>query len=156
MLGRRLARVLGDVLYPIIFAIGGALAVAIIAIVYLLDSRPETSAWHHTHLDVEYTADSTVTDFNGYLELEEKLFAQLEREIVAKTPTGPQNSLNRFSKGSLSDPGQWAQNWNRSYEMKADAARASALLIHGLSDSPYSLRSLAQTMHRQGVATMIY
>ncbi len=135
-------------------ALAGALVVLVVAFVVVLERRPALSVWHQAKLDEEFTIDSGIADFTGYLALEERLFDQLEREVVAKVGTGPEEQLNRFSKGSRSDPGRWPRSWNRSYEMPAEAPRASALLLHGLSDAPYSLRALAETLHGQGVSVL--
>ena len=115
-----------------------------------LNGRPELSAWHTVHLDEEFTAKTGLVRFSQYLELEERLFRQLDEEIVSKTAGSKGSTINRFSKGSLSDPGRWPQNWNRSYELSQPAPRATVLLLHGLSDSPYSMRHLAQALHERG------
>ncbi|MHA1151310.1 MAG: alpha/beta hydrolase, partial [Alphaproteobacteria bacterium] len=52
--------------------------------------------------------------------------------------------------GSLSDPGIWPRNWNRSYVLERTNPEAVFVLIHGMSDSPYSLRNLALTLHERG------
>jgi alpha-beta hydrolase superfamily lysophospholipase len=41
-------------------------------------------------------------------------------------------------------------NWNRSFELPVDAPKAGVLLLHGMSDSPYSLRNLGQRFHAAG------
>ncbi|MEZ5582125.1 MAG: alpha/beta fold hydrolase [Candidatus Competibacteraceae bacterium] len=41
-------------------------------------------------------------------------------------------------------------NWNRSFELSVDSPRAGVLMLHGLSDSPYSLHSLAERLHQAG------
>jgi alpha-beta hydrolase superfamily lysophospholipase len=58
--------------------------------------------------------------------------------------------FNRFAAGSEADPTKERPNWNRSFELPAQHPRGGALLLHGLSDSPYSLRALAQHLHRRG------
>src|SRR5262249_29367611 len=43
-------------------------------------------------------------------------------------------------------------NWNRSFDIGPhDDAVAGALLLHGLTDSPYSLRSIGEHLAQQGV-----
>ena len=54
----------------------GGFIVALVVYVRLLDSRPDLSVWHHADLDVEFTVDSDVSDFDQYLDLENRLFAQ--------------------------------------------------------------------------------
>ena len=41
------------------------------------------------------------------------------------------------------------KNWNRTFVLSHDEPVAGAVLLHGLSDSPYSLRTLGQMLHDQ-------
>ena len=51
----------------------------------------------------------------------------------------------RYSRGSRSDPHRWSHDWNRSFELgPAEGAVGTALLLHGLTDSPYSMHALAR------------
>jgi alpha-beta hydrolase superfamily lysophospholipase len=125
--------------------------IAVVSIfVYVLDGRPDLSAWHLADLDEEFTVGSDVSDFRQYLALENRLFEQLDALVYAKVPQGPENIINRYSRGSLSDPERWSVNWNRSFERRQDEPKAGVLLLHGLSDSPYSMRALGQLLHEQG------
>ena len=140
---RELLRFLG-------YGLLGSFVVALIIYVRFLDSRPALSVWHLAHLDEEYTAESKVADFSQYLALEERLFAQLDRRVYAEVSGGPGNSINRYSRGSLSDPQRWPVNWNRSFVLPRNSPAAGVLLLHGLSDSPYSMRALGEALHGAG------
>jgi alpha-beta hydrolase superfamily lysophospholipase len=132
------------------YATLGALILAIVGFVVLLDSRPDLRPWHLAELDAEFSVDSDVSSLEEYLELEDRLFRQLEREVYAETGTAERYELNRFKRGSPSDPRRWPRNWNRSFELEHDEPRAAVLLLHGLSDSPYSLRAPGQSLHAAG------
>jgi len=132
----------------------GSLLTAVAVYVYILDSRPDLSVWHTADLDEEFTAGSGLADFAQYLALEERLFAQLDELVYARVPTGPSEATNRYSRGSLADPGRWPLNWNRSFELPHEEPQAGVLLLHGLSDSPYSMRVLGQTLHQQGAMVL--
>ena len=54
----------------------------------------------------------------------------------------------RYSSGSAADPQLREPNWNRSFELPADAPVGGVLLLHGMSDSPYSLRALGEALNR--------
>lgn len=125
----------------------GALLVLIVVFVIYLDSRPDLGPWHQADLDEEFTAESGTNSFTAYMQLEQRLFEQLQREVYAHTGSARQNMVNRYFSGSLADPGRWPRNWNRSFELTADTPRAGILLLHGLSDSPYSMRALATALH---------
>ncbi len=130
------------------------LVTAVAVLVYLLDSRQDLSVWHLADLDEEFTADTAVTDFRQYLALEDRLFEQLDQLVYSQVPVGPNNAINRYSRGSLSDPGRWPVNWNRSFELGQERPAAGVVLLHGLSDSPYSMRALGQSMHRHGAMVL--
>jgi alpha-beta hydrolase superfamily lysophospholipase len=132
------------------YGLVGGTIVAIFVLVKTLQGRPELQIWHTTHLDAEFTADSDVTTFPEYLALEDRLFAQLEDEIISQVPVGPSQITNRYSRGSLADPGRWPRNWNRSYELRNESARVGVLMLHGMSDGPYSMRGLAELLHGAG------
>jgi alpha-beta hydrolase superfamily lysophospholipase len=122
--------------------------------VSVLNNRPDLEVWHLADLDEEYTEKSPVAGFEDYLALEDRLFAQLDNLVYARTGSGGDDPINRYKRGSLSDPARWPTNWNRSYLMTADRPSASVLLLHGLSDSPYSLRSIAQRLHASGATVL--
>lgn len=113
---------------------------------------PELESWHTVKLDEEFTVDRAdeIRSFDEYLRLEDALFAQLEAEVYADTPTGPEYALVRYSAGSASDPQCRQPNWNRSFELAAERPAGGVLLLHGMSDSPYSLRALGERLNRSG------
>jgi alpha-beta hydrolase superfamily lysophospholipase len=131
-------------------SIGVVLALVAVFVLYL-ENRTDLDVWHRAHLDQEFTAASRIADFGEYLELEDRLFTQLNDEVYARTGPVGDDWINRYKRGSLSDPERWSPNGNRSYELTGAAPWASVLLVHGLSDSPYSLRHLAQSLQESGV-----
>ncbi|MEE8588127.1 MAG: alpha/beta fold hydrolase [Sulfurimonadaceae bacterium] len=129
----------------------GVLLVAILLLTLYMNSLPSLSTWHTTILQNEFTTDSDVKDFDEYLALEERLFNELDSEIYAKILPTEQNPINRYTKGSLSNPKRWDKAWNRSFELPVANPKMGALLIHGMSDSPYSLHAQAEKLHKRGV-----
>jgi len=134
----------------LIYGIAGGLAVLVTIFVLFLESRPDLKVWHQVELDTEFTTDSPVDTFKDYLVLEKQLFAQLDRRVFARVPKEDRNLTNRYHRGSMSDPGRWTPNWNRTFQLSTDAPKAGVLLLHGMSDSPYSLRSLGRRLHAAG------
>ena len=113
---------------------------------------PSLQDWHTEKLSEEFTAERTekdIHDFQDYLLLEDSLFGELERKVYVNTGSGPEQQLNRYSPGSLADPRDRDINWNRSFEL-AGNGRGGVLLLHGMSDSPYSLRAIGLALNRQG------
>ena len=126
-----------------------AVTLLVVFIAYL-HNRPDLQAWHQASLDAEFTADSGATDFADYLAAEARVFAQLETQVYAPRPLDDGTGIDRYRRGSLADPARWPQDWNRSFEMPVDDPQTAVLLLHGMSDSPYVLRSLAQSLHDRG------
>ena len=72
-----------------------------------------------------------------------------------KSPTSstpkPDVPGNRYYDGSPIYPGHFAQDWNRSYILEPDGPPVGAVvLLHGLTDSPYSLRHIARRYRDDG------
>jgi len=109
--------------------------------------------WHTEFLSEEFTArmaEEGVRSFDDYLALEARLFKQLDEKVYAVTERGPAHALERYSAGSAADPGHRQDNWNRSFELAHPSATGGVLLLHGMSDSPYSLRALGEMLNRHG------
>ncbi len=121
-----------------------------------LERRPDLEPWHKATLDADFSAArrTDVDSFDAYLQLEEALFKQLDVEVYARTPEQQQRRFLRFAGGSLADPRGRAPDWNRTLWRRHPDARGSVLLLHGLSDSPYSMRSLARLCYEQGFSVL--
>jgi len=133
------------------YGIAGGLIMAIIGFVWYLEDRPDLKIWHTAGLDEEFTVASDAHNFREYLELEARLFAQLKELVLDRIEPEDRHLINRFHRGAMADPQHWSPNWNRSFELSSPAPKAGVLLLHGMSDSPYSLRSLGQRLHEEGV-----
>jgi alpha-beta hydrolase superfamily lysophospholipase len=129
----------------------GSAAVLILLFLSGCSDQP-LQPWHTEALTAEFTAAKAaeVRSFEGYRRLEDRLFAELDEKVVAATPTGPAHALVRYSRGSAADPEKQDANWNRSFELPAEAPAGGVLLLHGMSDSPYSLRTLGRRLNQQG------
>jgi len=138
------------ILKALFYGIVGGFIVLMAAFILHLERRPDLKIWHEANLDAEFTADSSVNTFEEYLALEARLFAQLEKRVCTRIEPEDQRRINRFHRGSLSDPGRWTSNWNRTFEFTTDTPSAGVLLLHGMSDSPYSLRSVGERLHAAG------
>ena len=151
---RSLLRLTGHTLKHTLKAVSystvGALVVLVTVFVVYLNGRADLQVWHRAELDEEFTANSDVHTFSDYLALEERLFRQLDALVYAKIKPDQQQAINRYNRGSLSDPERWSPNWNRSFTLNTESPRAAVLLLHGMSDSPYSLRHLGERLHAAG------
>jgi len=135
----RLAKIL------VVLVVIGLLAGAVIS-----RSKKDLEKWHtavpmdefHRSLSVDFT-------FKDYLKLEERLAASLKKYEIIKGTSGYSYIL-RYITGGANNPDSLPQNWNWSYELVPDQIRGGALLLHGLTDSPYSVRTLGELLRDKG------
>jgi len=136
-----------------------AASLAVLIIVYALlsqRSKPDLSPWHTVNLKQEFQAHDADEDFgwNDYLELENRLFNELEERIVRPSGNAADPDWNRYADGGANNPAGFPRNWNRSFELSTPNPAGGALLIHGLTDSPYSMRRPAEILHAQGFSVV--
>jgi alpha-beta hydrolase superfamily lysophospholipase len=134
-----------------------ALGVAGLALrAWRLRRLPPLEIWHRVRLHEEFDATRLPPgfDFGKWLALERRLFEELDREVYQAAPSGPGQAFDRYVRGSLSDPERLAPDANRTFELVPAEPRGAALLLHGLTDSPYSVRSLATLFHHHGLAAL--
>lgn len=127
-----------------------------IVLIFGLQARvrlPDLRAWHQVRLEEEFHAGArgAPATFDEYLRLEERLFAELRRKVLDDPRAADTFRLGRYNPGSV--PARLALDTvhNRSYELAPEGpAKGAVLLVHGLSDSPYSMRGMAETFRAQG------
>ncbi|MCU6241000.1 alpha/beta hydrolase [Enterobacter asburiae] len=136
--------------------VGIVLIVLLAVRVYLSQQGPELHLWHTWRADEMSVREMDNADFARYIARENAIFADLERAVTAKTAGEEQTPLNRFYRQSLVWPGQFAPDANRSFVlMPAGKPRGAVVLLHGLTDSPYSVRRLAVNYQQQGFVAVV-
>ena len=134
-----------------------AVVVAVCAVTVLAvrayDSQrgPPLQLWH-THVPHELKAGELAkSDWNAYLVAEQAVFNDVSAEVTQKLDPEDRVTANRYFDGSPINPGRFARDWNRSYIMEPDGAPVGAVVIlHGLTDSPYSSRHIARRYRDDG------
>jgi alpha-beta hydrolase superfamily lysophospholipase len=133
-----------------------AAVLATIVLVFAAQARmrlPELRAWHTVMLDQEFHTGraNAPASFPEYLALEERLFGELHRRVLGDSLAADTQAFGRYNPKSVVARLALETKYNRSYELApVGEARGAALLVHGLSDSPYSVRGLAETLAAQG------
>jgi alpha-beta hydrolase superfamily lysophospholipase len=123
-----------------------------------IDSQrgPALESWHTVVPDELKAADLDQTDWAGYLAAEERVFEQVRREVSLKLPPDERVPTNRYFEASRVYPGRRAQDWNRSIILEpADAPLGAVVLLHGLTDAPFSLRHVAQLYRDRGFVALL-
>lgn len=127
---------------------------ATIVLVYALQARARLAdlrPWHQVVLREEFSAgrSGAPQNFDEYMALESRLFRELGSRVLEREADAWE--LGRYNPRSVVSRLALATPYNHSYELVPPGApRGSVLLVHGLSDSPYSMRALAETFLLQG------
>ncbi|WP_417311150.1 alpha/beta hydrolase [Ectopseudomonas khazarica] len=121
-----------------------------------LSSLPELQPWHRLvpqELDVDQL---DAADWQAYLAAEAALFERLERELVEPVTQAGTARYSRYASDSPVYPGNLPHDWNRSFILPPQGeVRGVVVLLHGLTDSPYSLRHIAQHLSAQGLLAVV-
>ena len=106
----------------------------------------------HTVVPQELHADQLAkADWAAYLAAEDAIFGQVAAEVTRKLPEGDRVPYNRYYAESPVYPPRLSRDWNRSYVMEPDGPpKGAVVFLHGLTDSPYSLRHIARRYRESG------
>lgn len=113
------------------------------------------SLWHTYAPNDLKAEDIDRLDWAGYLKAESALFDEVRANVTQKLEPEDKIPANRYFEGSAIYPGNFATDWNRSYILEPDRAPVGAVvLLHGLTDSPYSLRHVARRYREHGYVSV--
>jgi alpha-beta hydrolase superfamily lysophospholipase len=149
---RRALRWLGRTMGSLLTAL---LLVGLGLYLHFLWAGPELKPWHRVRFSAEFTAADYLTGrvatLAQYREREQLLLDQVRTDITQQLVAADRLPYNRFNPGGLSDPNVWAFNWNRTFVLQPEGdVIGGVLLLHGLTDSPYSLRSIGLALAARG------
>jgi len=98
----------------------------------------------HVFAPREMTVDELDhADWRAYLDKEEEIFQSVRVNVTEKLPEQDKVPYNRYYAESPVYPPSFAHDWNRSYLLSpAKPPVGAVVLLHGLTDSPYSLRHI--------------
>lgn len=146
----------GFLLYHALIGLFQLAALVLAVLLWLaVQSRklPDLHLWHRTVLRHEFRAKDAppAMTFEAYQAREDAVFGELEERIYSQVPPRDRLPYNRYNPESFSHPERFAHNWNRSFEMRPPTVRGGVLLLHGLTDSPYSLHAIGRIACDQGL-----
>jgi alpha-beta hydrolase superfamily lysophospholipase len=132
-----------------------ALVFATIVIGGALDARrrlPDLQPWHRVvprdARAADFSPRSTLAD---YLAIEGAAFRTVHDEIEQRLDAASRVPANRYNANGSSYPGRLGTDWNRTQLLApSGSVVGGALLIHGLTDSPYSMRTIAEDLRVRG------
>jgi alpha-beta hydrolase superfamily lysophospholipase len=149
----QVARIIGLLVTNLIFTVIIVSMVLLYLWVRMAESLPDLQGWHLDRPESEFTsADATEAyTLDDYLEQEERVFDELNAFVEGPWVRQSPIAYSRYHADSVCNPETIVErNWNRSLVLQASEPIGGVLLVHGLSDSPYSLRALGQRLHAEG------
>jgi alpha-beta hydrolase superfamily lysophospholipase len=118
---------------------------------YAMATLPDLAPWHTEILPGEFAARGPgPDDFAGYQQLEAELFAAAARRTADWAGSGDAFTAGRFNPASNAQQLAAGAPFNRSFRLSPAVPVGSALLVHGLTDSPYSMKALAESLYQRG------
>ncbi len=129
----------------------GAGSGILVLYIHMARGHADLEPWHLLRPEAEFTAGRAeeIDDLESYAALENRLFEDIAETLSREVQAWP--TLSRLDPNSPTNPNTFPRNWNRSFRLEPDRVVAGALLLHGLSDSPYSLHAVAEHLQSKGV-----
>jgi len=111
---------------------------------------PDLSPWHTIRLGSEFKAGAGAPrTFAEYQAQEDRLFAELKQKIYS-APAANASEIDRYATGTLAARLALDTTGNRTHELAQTSPRGAAVMLHGLSDAPYSLETVGRLLHERG------
>jgi hypothetical protein len=110
----------------------------------------------HTYKPAEMSKrELAKADWQAYVGHEERLMESVRENVTRKIKPGVGDLANRYHPDSPLNPDRFAVNWNRSFVMMPQGVpQGAVVLLHGLTDSPYSMRNVAALYRDRGFAAV--
>jgi alpha-beta hydrolase superfamily lysophospholipase len=135
-------------------AVGALTLLAVRA--YDAQRGPPLEPWHTFVPDELRAGEIDRIDWKGYLDAENAAFEQVRTQVSRRLDTEDRVPANRYFEDSPVYPGRFARDWNRSFVLEPDAApKGAVVLLHGLTDSPYSMRQVARRYRERGFVAVV-
>lgn len=145
VLAKKIAMVLGIILFVL-------LAVR----VYLSQQGPELHLWHTWRADELTVQEMDRASYAQYVARENAIFSDMDAAVTSKTAGDERTPLNRYYRQSLVWPGKFSPDANRSFVLMPEGTpRGAVVLLHGLTDSPYSVKHIARDYQQKGFVAVV-
>jgi len=120
-----------------------------------LDARrrlPDLEPWHRVvprdFRAADLTPRSSLADYRA---VEDSAFRVVHDAIEQRLDAAARVPANRYNPDGISSPKRLGTDWNRTQILSPDTpVVGGALLVHGLTDSPYSFRTIGEDLRARG------
>lgn len=135
---------------------GLLLGLGLFARAALVAQGPGLAPWH-TILPAEPSREALARmSWADWERAEATLFERLRADLARELRPEDRVPANRYNIGGPLDPARLARDWNRSQLLRPEGEpRGAAVLLHGLTDSPYSLRHAAEIYRAAGWVALV-
>lgn len=134
----------------------GILLLTVLATIFVVRAveawrGPPLEPWHTFVPKEMSSAELATADLATYRAEEDRIFTSVREEVTDKLPPRDRQRFNRYFEQSPIYPGHFAQDFNRTFVLEPEGETlGAAVFLHGLTDSPYSLRHLARRYAARG------
>ena len=119
------------------------------------ERQPDLAPWHTWAPREMDVGEMDNADWPAWMAHEDELFRDVDTRMRDEIEASERIPSNRYFDGSPVHPGRFVHDWNRSYTLLPQGQPVGAVvLLHGLSDSPYSLRHVAKLYADHGFAAV--
>lgn len=147
----------------VILLIAAVVALLLVLRAYRSTQGPPLERWHLFVPDELSISQLDDAEWRDYLAAEEAIMISVAEEVTAKLKPAQRIVTNRYATESAMHPSRFvasgASDWNRSFTILPFDERGAptgeppvgaVVLLHGLTDSPYSLRHVARHYAEHG------
>ena len=119
--------------------------------IYDVQRGPPLGPWH-TVVPRELPRDMIdAADWRRWLAAEQSVMETVRREVTDALDPAERVPVNRYFAGSPMHAPGFARDWNRSFILEPVGPPAGvAVLLHGLTDTPFSVRHVAEAYRARG------
>jgi alpha-beta hydrolase superfamily lysophospholipase len=137
-----------------VVAIGLVLAGVIGVRVFDAVTGPPLAPWHTLVPDELSGREIDAAGFDDWLAAEDDAFAKVALMVAEDIEPPFRSPASRYEPGGRIGPGA-GDDWNRTQVLMPDGNPTGAVvLVHGLTDSPYSMRHLARHYRDRGMVAI--
>ncbi|MFJ5159823.1 alpha/beta hydrolase [Pantoea sp. NPDC088449] len=123
---------------------------------YQSEQGPPLHRWHTWAAHEMAKDEIDRASFADYLAREDAIFHDMKVNVTDQLSDEDKTPLNRFNQHSSVYPARFDTDWNRSFILEPEGeVKGAVVLLHGLTDSPYSMRYLAQAYQQKGFVAVV-
>jgi alpha-beta hydrolase superfamily lysophospholipase len=129
----------------------GLVALVLVLRIYDVQRGPPLGPWHTVVPDEMPRAAMETADWPAWMAAEQAVMDTVRREVTEALEPAERVPVNRYFAGSPMHAPGFAQDWNRSFILEPNGPpNGVAVLLHGLTDAPFSMRHLAEAYRARG------